>query len=169
MAYAPMAAFLVAMFPLRIRYTSLSLPYHLGFGIFGGLSPYFATYLSAKASESGNAAYYLLGLHYPLALMAISIVVSVIYLKENNARFSLYTAPASVLNPLRKWLGLVWIALAMVIAWYGFIEAGIPKLFSGHGEDVVFGLIITLIITPIAVFSLFFFGKYSLEGSFREG
>jgi hypothetical protein len=46
MVYGPIAAFLVEMFPIRIRYTSMSLPYHIGNGIFGGLLPAVATYLS---------------------------------------------------------------------------------------------------------------------------
>ena len=50
LSYGPLAAFLVEMFPLKIRYSSLSLPYHIGFGIFGGMAPLIATYLIQKAN-----------------------------------------------------------------------------------------------------------------------
>ena len=54
MVYEPIAAFLVEMFPIRIRYTSMSLPYHIGNGIFGGLLPAVATYLVTSAKDAGN-------------------------------------------------------------------------------------------------------------------
>ena len=47
MVYGPVAAFLVELFPTKIRYTSMSLPYHIGNGVFGGLVPFIATLLSA--------------------------------------------------------------------------------------------------------------------------
>ena len=59
------AAFLVEMFPIRIRYTSMSLPYHIGNGIFGGLLPAVATYL-VTSKDAGNPEYYLQGLWYPI-------------------------------------------------------------------------------------------------------
>ena len=51
MAYGPIAAFLVELFPTRIRYTSMSLPYHVGYGWFGGLVPLVATATVATASD----------------------------------------------------------------------------------------------------------------------
>ena len=61
MVYGPIAAFLVELFPTRIRYTSMSLPYHIGNGVFGGLVPFIATALVAK---TGNL---YAGLIYPMA------------------------------------------------------------------------------------------------------
>lgn len=168
MAYAPMAAFLVEMFPLKIRYTSLSLPYHLGFGIFGGLSPYFATYFVDKAFAAGRNDFYLSGLTYPLIMIAIGVLIGLLYLKENNPKHAIRLAPVRFINTVRKWLGVVWIFLAIIVAWYGFFESGIPKILSGRQEDVVFGLIISLIITPVAVCSLFFFGKYAWEDAYKD-
>lgn len=168
MAYAPMAAFLVEMFPLKIRYTSLSLPYHLGFGIFGGLSPYFATYFVDKALAAGNSDYYLSGLTYPLIMIATGVFIGTLYLKENNPMHAVRLAPVSILNPIRKWLGLFWIMMAIILLWYGLFEAGIPKISSGKQEDVVFGMIISIIITPVAACSLFFFGKYALEDAYKD-
>ncbi|MBK7652331.1 MAG: hypothetical protein IPJ20_18710 [Flammeovirgaceae bacterium] len=57
MVYGPIAAFLVELFPTRIRYTSMSLPYHIGNGIFGGLTPFIATslYESSKSAVHRQA------------------------------------------------------------------------------------------------------------------
>jgi MFS family permease len=95
MAYGPIAAFLVEMFPTKIRYTSMSLPYHIGNGVFGGLMPAIATYLVTTANaanqiaeEAGNSAVYakpyLEGLNYPIALISVCIVIGLIYIKGSN-------------------------------------------------------------------------------------
>lgn len=76
MVYAPIAAFLVELFPTRIRYTSMSLPYHIGNGIFGGLLPTIATIL---VTSSGN---HLAGLIYPIALALICFVIGMVYIRE---------------------------------------------------------------------------------------
>ena len=62
MVYGPIAAFLVEMFPVRIRYTSMSLPYHIGNGVFGGLLPAVATYLVTSGKDAGHPTWYLEGL-----------------------------------------------------------------------------------------------------------
>ena len=97
MVYGPIAAFLVEMFPTAIRYTSMSLPYHIGNGIFGGLLPAVATYLvtqAVKANEVAKAAGqvnpydkpYLEGLWYPIIIGSISFVIGLIYIngKDKN-------------------------------------------------------------------------------------
>lgn len=86
MVYGPIAAFLVEMFPVQIRYTSMSLPYHIGNGIFGGLLPAIATYLVSNSKESGNAEFYLDGLWYPIIIAAISFVIGIIYINEKKNR-----------------------------------------------------------------------------------
>ncbi len=80
MVYGPIAAFLVEMFPIRIRYTSMSLPYHIGNGIFGGLLPAVATYLVTSGKDAGHALWYLEGLWYPIIVTAVCLVIGVIYL-----------------------------------------------------------------------------------------
>jgi MFS family permease len=167
-SYAPVAAFMVEMFPLKIRYTSMSLPYHFGFGIFGGMAPYFASYLVLKASESNKPDYYLAGLTYPIVLMSVSIVIGFLYLKENKTASPLKEVNSSKRNQLKRWLGIVWIALGIVAAWFGIFKMGIPKIMSGNQEDLVFGIIMMLIITPVAVVALFLFGKYSLQGDYND-
>lgn len=80
MIYGPIAAFLVELFPTHIRYTSLSLPYHIGNGIFGGLTPFIAT---ALISATGNN---LTGLAYPVGIAAVTVVVGVFFLKEHQGK-----------------------------------------------------------------------------------
>lgn len=164
--YGPLAAYMVELFPLRIRYTSISLPYHFGVGIFGGLAPYFANYLVNKASEKGAPDYYLAGLTYPEILSAFSVVIGLIYLKDNYAKSSFNIFPVHYLNSVKRWLGVLWILLAGASAWYGIVETGLPKILSGNQEDLVFGLIITLIITPALAVGLFIFGRYALNGEY---
>lgn len=78
MVYAPIAAFLVELFPTRIRYTSMSLPYHIGNGVFGGLLPTISTIL---VTNTGN---HLAGLIYPIGIALICFVVGIIYLKDKR-------------------------------------------------------------------------------------
>jgi hypothetical protein len=78
MAYAPIAAFLVELFPTKIRYTSMSLPYHIGNGVFGGLVPIIG--LSMLQSTGNNFA----GLWWPMLIAGICFVVGVIFIKETN-------------------------------------------------------------------------------------
>ncbi|MEO6547666.1 MAG: MFS transporter [Ferruginibacter sp.] len=78
MAYAPIAAFLVELFPTKIRYTSMSLPYHIGNGVFGGLVPFIATLLSTSFANDP-----LVGLWYPIAIAALCFVIGAVYLTNN--------------------------------------------------------------------------------------
>lgn len=83
MVYGPIAAFLVELFPTKIRYTSMSLPYHVGNGIFGGLTPFLATALVAKATLDGKAQAYLEGLWYPIIIAAVCFVIGLLYLTDD--------------------------------------------------------------------------------------
>jgi len=80
MVYGPIAAFLVELFPTRIRYTSMSLPYHIGNGWFGGMLPLTAT---AMVAATGNIYY---GLWYPIVVSLVTVVVGAIFLKETKDR-----------------------------------------------------------------------------------
>jgi len=88
MVYGPIAAFLVELFPTNIRYTSMSLPYHVGNGIFGGLTPYIASRIVEAGKANGSPTYYLDGLWYPIAIASVSFVIGMLYLSnkpvENN-------------------------------------------------------------------------------------
>jgi len=78
MVYGPIAAYLVEAFPAKVRYTSLSLPYHIGNGVFGGLLPLIG--LSVCATTGNIYA----GLYYPIGVAAISLVVGSIFLRETH-------------------------------------------------------------------------------------
>jgi len=84
MVYGPIAAFLVELFPTKIRYTSMSLPYHIGNGIFGGLLPTVATYLVSTAKSSNNPEWYLQGLWYPIIVGGVCFIIGVLYLNKND-------------------------------------------------------------------------------------
>ena len=77
MVYGPIAAFLVEMFPTKIRYTSMSLPYHIGNGVFGGLTPFIALLLTTI-----NTGDKLVGLTYPIIVSAICFVIGALYVKN---------------------------------------------------------------------------------------
>src|SRR5262245_58395497 len=78
MVYGPIAAFLVELFPTRIRYTSMSLPYHIGNGWFGGMLPLLAT---AMVAAAGNIYY---GLWYPIVVALMTFVIGLFFVKETK-------------------------------------------------------------------------------------
>lgn len=78
MVYGPIAAYLVEAFPAKIRYTALSLPYHIGNGVFGGLLPLIGVSLIA---QTGNI---YAGLFYPMIIAGITFVVGAIFLRETR-------------------------------------------------------------------------------------
>jgi MFS family permease len=77
MAYGPIAAFLVELFPTKIRYTSMSLPYHIGNGVFGGLVPFIATLLATTFVKDP-----LVGLWYPIGVAALCFIIGALYLSN---------------------------------------------------------------------------------------
>jgi predicted MFS family arabinose efflux permease len=78
MVYGPIAAMLVELFPTRIRYTSMSLPYHIGNGWFGGLMP---TIAFAMVAQNGNMYY---GLWYPITIAAVTFVIGLLFVRETK-------------------------------------------------------------------------------------
>jgi len=80
MVYGPIAAMLVELFPTRIRYTSMSLPYHIGNGWFGGLLP---SITFAMVAQNGNMYY---GLWYPITIAAVCFVIGMIFVRETKDR-----------------------------------------------------------------------------------
>lgn len=77
MVYGPIAAFLVEMFPTKIRYTSMSLPYHIGNGIFGGLVPFIATLITTIPGSNP-----LSGLWYPIIVAGVCFIIGSLYLSN---------------------------------------------------------------------------------------
>ena len=78
MVYGPIAAMLVELFPTRIRYTSMSLPYHIGNGWFGGLMP---TIAFAMVAQNGDMYY---GLWYPIVIAAVTFVIGLLFVRETK-------------------------------------------------------------------------------------
>lgn len=77
MVYGPVAAFLVELFPTKIRYTSMSLPYHIGNGVFGGLVPFIGLLLTTSFPSDA-----LVGLWYPIIVAALCVVIGALYLNN---------------------------------------------------------------------------------------
>jgi hypothetical protein len=80
MVYGPIAAWLVELFPAKIRYTSMSLPYHIGNGWFGGFLP---TVAFALVAYSGDIYY---GLRYPIIVALMTVVIGALFLPETKDR-----------------------------------------------------------------------------------
>ena len=134
MVYGPIAAFLVELFPTKIRYTSMSLPYRLGNGWFGGFLPLIATAVAASATTRealGENAIYA-GLIYPIAIALLTLVVGGVFIKETRGH-KIDTAIATEgldLEPFDWTAVLLALALgvvALVSAGQGFWNA----LFGG--------------------------------------
>ncbi len=81
MVYGPIAAFLVELFPTKIRYTSMSLPYHIGNGVFGGLVPFIGLLLTTTYTKDP-----LVGLWYPIGVAALCLAIGSIYLSNKIDR-----------------------------------------------------------------------------------
>jgi MFS family permease len=84
MVYGPIAAYLVELFPTKIRYTSMSLPYHIGNGWFGGMLPLLFTALVAASGDIYR------GLWYPIIVALITVVVGAIFLRETPKTFDIH-------------------------------------------------------------------------------
>jgi hypothetical protein len=80
MTYGPVAALLVEMFPARVRYTSLSVPYHIGTGYFGGFLPLISQYIVARTGNPFS------GLWYTMGVVAMALIVSLLWLPETSGK-----------------------------------------------------------------------------------
>ncbi len=80
MTYGPVAALLAELFPARIRYSSMSIPYHIGTGYFGGFLPFISQYIVAR---TGNP---FAGLWYTFAVVAMALVVTIFWVPETLGR-----------------------------------------------------------------------------------
>jgi hypothetical protein len=80
MVYGPIAAWLVELFPTRIRYTSMSLPYHIGNGWFGGFLPVTSFAIVAATGDIYN------GLWYPIIVAAMTVVIGSLFLRETRGQ-----------------------------------------------------------------------------------
>jgi hypothetical protein len=72
------------------------------------------------------------------------------------------------MNGIKKILGILWIAVALVVGYFGITVLGIPKITSGKQEDLVFGIIILFVLMPIISGGMAIFGYYSLTGEYSD-
>ena len=70
------------------------------------------------------------------------------------------------METLKKILGIVWMVMALLTAYFCIVQFGFPKLQTGQQEDLVFGIIIVFILTPIVSIGLGVFGYYALKGEY---
>ena len=70
------------------------------------------------------------------------------------------------MNQLKRVLGMIWIGLAIAAGYFCIFQFGLPKILSGKQDDLVFGLIILFILTPLIVSGLGTFGYYALMGEY---
>jgi hypothetical protein len=80
MTYGPVAALLVELFPARIRYTSLSVPYHIGTGYFGGFLPFISQYIVVKTGDP------FAGLWYTIGVVTMALIVTFFWLPETSGK-----------------------------------------------------------------------------------
>jgi hypothetical protein len=80
MTYGQVAAIMVELFPAKIRYTSMSIPYHIGTGYFGGFLPYISQYIVARTGDAYS------GLWYTIAVVVMAFTVSLIWLPETSGQ-----------------------------------------------------------------------------------
>lgn len=170
MVYGPIAAFLVELFPTSIRYTSMSLPYHVGNGIFGGLLPAIALYLTNSATIDNEKAVtlgktivyekpYLEGLWYPIGIAAISFIIGLIYLQKK---------PSDLIIKIQQLLGILWIILGLLAGIYIIGSQAIPKFNSHVQSDWIPAIIYTFILSPLICGSFILFGYYALKGEYGK-
>ena len=136
MVYGPIAAFLVELFPTNVRYTSMSLPYHLGNGWFGGFLPLIATALTAsvvaKEAFGTNAIY--AGLLYPIAIALVTLVVGAFFIKETkDHRIDTAIRKDASVQEIFDWvavLAALAIGFVLMLQWTGDF---LPDLAAGKG------------------------------------
>ena len=162
MAYGPIAAFLVELFPIKIRYTSMSFPYHIGNGIFGGLMPAIATFLVTTASNNGIIAKpYLEGLNYPIAMISVCLIIGLVYMQDSKIKKTFQ------LNGLKRLLGIVLILLGISTGLYLVYFQALP-LWAKGGNDLVPAIIYTFILAPFISIGMCLFGYFALTGEFDQ-
>ena len=91
-----------------------------------------------------------------------SIITSI----QGKGAYSLTSQPTKAMNAIKKFLGILWIAMGLAAAWFSITTLGVPKLTSGKQEDLVFGIIIVFVLTPIVTGGLLVFGRYALQGEY---
>lgn len=161
MVYGPIAAFLVELFPTRIRYTSMSLPYHIGNGVFGGLVPFIGLliieYTKTTENPTGNP---LVGLCYPIGVASVCFVIGTLFL-SNKSNTLLWPI-------LKRFLGVLLMILGpAVIGLLIYFANQKLSLATATFNDILQWSIIIGIFTPVAI-GMFIFGRYAFRGEYDK-
>jgi MHS family proline/betaine transporter-like MFS transporter len=153
MVYGPIAAFLVELFPTQIRYTSMSLPYHVGNGVFGGLVPFIATLITTNTQAN-----YLSGLWYPIGIALFCFVMGVLYLHTHT-----------VFNSVKKNMGIIikGISIIALVGLYYFAFHFIEQNATTDIHKPMPWIIILTVFTPILI-GLYKFGSYVYKGLYKN-
>ena len=163
MVYGPIAAFLVELFPTKIRYTSMSLPYHIGNGVFGGLVPFISTliyeYTRTTENPAGNP---LTGLWYPIGVAAVCLIIGWLFLNEKQSKSN------ALLVAVHKMVGygLMLLGPVIILTLVYFAYQRMMSNQAGLNDLMQWGIIIIIFI-PIA-FGLTIFGKYAASGVYDK-
>jgi MFS family permease len=177
MVYGPIAAFLVELFPTRIRYTSMSLPYHIGNGVFGGLVPFIATALVTTAKTANETAQkagqvlpidkpYLEGLWYPIIIAMVSWVIGVVYLANHSA---IADKQDGLIKKVKNSRLGGWLAIFLgLFAGYYLLNNYWSKIGDKSTEENIKAIVFVFVLTPIIVGALVRFGLYALQGEYDE-
>ena len=72
------------------------------------------------------------------------------------------------MDAIKRMLGILWIALAVAAAYFCIFIFGLPKFSTGKQDDLVFGIIILFVLTPLVVFGLATFGYYAIKGEYDK-
>jgi len=150
MVYGPIAAFLVELFPTNIRYTSMSLPYHLGNGWFGGFLPLIATAVTTSAAAKaafGDGSIYA-GLLYPIGVALLTVLIGGVFIKETRGHKIDTEISAASTEPVFDWTTvLIGIAVGYVVL--AILAPHVPMIVGVSVKSV--GDILFTIIPAFAV------------------
>jgi MFS family permease len=165
MVYGPIAAFLVELFPTNIRYTSMSLPYHLGNGWFGGFLPLIATAVTAStaAKEAFGGGSIYAGLIYPIAVCLVTLVIGGLFIRETKDHkidTALYTGQAGAAFDWNAVLIALGIGLGVLLLFGSDFRSQLPAvgLLKALWQNLWYPLIgaMTLFALPAIFFRLEF-------------
>jgi MFS family permease len=180
MVYGPIAAFLVELFPTRIRYTSMSLPYHIGNGVFGGLVPFIATALVTTAKAANEAAEkagqalpvekpYLEGLWYPIIIACVSFLIGAIYLTTPQPPKGVQDRLFNLIKKIKNSHFGGWAAIFLgLTAAYFLLTNYWTKIGDESTEENIKAIVFVFVLTPIITGALVRFGLYALQGEYDE-
>jgi hypothetical protein len=107
---------------------------------------------------------YLEGLWYPIIVAGVSLLIGLLYIREAGSG----KRSNPLMNHVRAYAGILWIALGLLAGWYLVAEQALPKFRSGAGEDLIPAIIYTFILAPIITGGLLAFGYLALKREYEK-